>query len=181
MTRIALAAVLLAALPLSTAAAESGVYVGVGSGEAEIRDQNAGFTARNPLYRGFVGYRASAPQSPLPFLDVAAEAGYIDYGRSSQTAQGQSVQYHLHGFHASGLLLYPLGPLDLYGKAGVLFWSSYRNTGGATTDRSGNNALYGGGIAFRIGKIGIRTEYERYNVSDVDRVQTYSASVLIQF
>jgi len=180
---------LLGALSLPAGAAESGWYVGVGSGQAEVHDETANpaapgtidFTAREPLYRGFVGYRASAPRSPLPWLDVAGETGYIDYGRSSQTAQGQSVQYHLHGVFASGFLILPLGPLDLFAKAGVLSWSSYKNIGGASTDNSGSNPLYGGGIGFRAGKIGIRSEYERVNVSDVKRVQAYSLSLVIQF
>ena len=63
----------------------------------------------------------------------------------------------------------------------MLSWSSYKSIGGTSTDKSGSNALYGGGLAFRIGKIGLRSEVERVDVSDVKRVQTYSLSVLIQF
>ena len=178
---------LLASFPAG--AADSGWYVGVGSGQAEIHEESANpngpgtvaFTARNPLYRGFAGYRASAPRSPLPFLDVAAEAGYIDYGRSTQTVQGQNAQVHLHGLFVAGYLLFPIGPLDLFAKGGFLSWSSYKNIGGSTTDRSGSSALYGGGVGLRIGKIGIRSEYERADVSDLKRVETYSMSVVIQF
>ena len=180
---------LLGALSLPAGAADSGWYVGVGSGQAELHDETANpnapgtidFTARNPLYRGFAGYRASAPRSPLPFFDVAAEAGYVDYGRSTQTAQGQNVQVHLHGLFAAGYLLLPLGPLDLFAKAGFLSWNSYKNLGGTSTDKSGSNALYGGGVGLRVGKIGIRSEYERLDVSDLKRVQAYSLSVLVQF
>jgi hypothetical protein len=179
----------LAAVSLPAGAAESGVYVGVGSGQAELHEESANpngpgtvaFTARNPLYRGFIGYRASAPRSPLPFLDVAAEAGYIDYGRSTQAVQGQNAQLHLHGLFAAGYLLFPIGPLDLFAKAGVLSWDSYKNIGGTSTDRSGSNALYGGGVGLRIGKIGFRSEYERVDVSDLKRVEAYSLSVVIQF
>ena len=76
---------------------------------------------------------------------------------------------------------FPIGPLDLFAKGGFLSWSSYKNIGGSTTDRSGSNALYGGGVGLRIGKIGIRSEYERVDVSDLKRVETYSMSVIIQF
>jgi outer membrane protein with beta-barrel domain len=173
-----LAAALLGAASLSIAhAADSGFYVGVGSGQAHIEDRSVSFDARSALYRGFVGYRLSGRTSPLPFLDFAAEGGYIDYGRTSQ----QNLQYHLHGANAAGLVLFPVGLFDLYGKGGVLSWRSHKNIAGTTTDRSGSNAFYGVGIGLRIGKIGLRTEYERYGISDVNRVEAYSASVLIQF
>jgi hypothetical protein len=172
-------AALLGILPFSPAlAADSGFYVGVGSGQARIEDQAGAFDARSALYRGFIGYRMSGRTSPLPFLDFAAEGGYIDYGRPSQT---QNVQYHLRGANAAGLLLFPLGPVDLYGKGGVVSWRSYKSIGGTSSEQSGSNAFYGAGVGLRIGKIGLRTEYERYNVSAVDRVETYSASLVIQF
>lgn len=178
---------LAAALPLAAGAAESGLYVGVGSGQAEIHEESAApggpvdFTARNPLYRGFIGYRLSGLRSPIPFLDLAGEAGYVDYGRSSQTAQGQNVQLHLHGLFASALLIFPISIVDLYARGGVLNWYSYKNIGGASSDKSGSNALYGGGIGLRIGKIGLRSEYERVDVSDLKRVEAYTVSVVIQF
>jgi Outer membrane protein beta-barrel domain len=175
---LGLAAALLAVLPPSPArAADGGFYVGVGSGQAHIEDRAANFDARSALYRGFIGYRLSGQSSPLPFLDFAAEGGYIDYGRTTQP----NLQYHLRGANAAGLVLFPIGLVDLYGKGGVLAWSSSKNIGGTTSDRSGSNAFYGAGVGLRIGKIGLRGEYERYSVSDVNRVETYSASVLIQF
>ena len=184
MTRC-LAAVLLNLLFASCAgAADAGFYIGAGVGHVSIEDQadNPGggtlnFDSRGTLYKAFVGYRARA----MPLLDLAAEAGWVDYGRVSQAVQGQNLEYRVRGGEAAGLAIVPLGPIDLYGKAGVLSWSSSKNVGGTTTTSSGTNGFYGVGVGFRADKLGVRAEYDYYDVSAVDRLRTYTLSFVIRF
>jgi len=75
----------------------------------------------------------------------------------------------------------PLGIIDLYGKAGLLSWSSSRNVGGTTRNNSGTNGFYGVGMEFRADKLGVRAEYDYYDVSAVDRLRTYTLSLVIRF
>ena len=50
-----------------------------------------------------------------------------------------------------------------------------------TTSRTGTDPFYGVGAGFYVWKIGIRAEYERYKIKDVDRVQMFSVNALFQF
>jgi outer membrane immunogenic protein len=79
------------------------------------------------------------------------------------------------------LLIFPLGPVDLYAKLGVLDWKLDRTIAGTTRTSSGNDAFYGAGIGFYIWKIAFRAEYERFEIQDVDRVDMFSLHALFQF
>lgn len=174
-----IAAALLASLSSVPACATGGLYLGAGVGSAATRqDVSTGeYDKTYPAFKGFVGYRFDE----IPIVDLGLEGGYTDFGNPSQTIGGQEVKFKLHGAYAAGLLIFPIGPLDLYGKGGVYNWSSELNVGGATTSRSGNDPLYGAGIGFYVWKIGIRAEYERYQIKDVDRVHLFTINALFQF
>jgi hypothetical protein len=94
---------------------------------------------------------------------------------------GQHAEFKLHGAYAAGLLIFPLGPIDLYGKGGVIEAKTESSVGGMSTSRSSSSGFYGAGVGLRVWKIGLRAEYERYQIKDVDRVQMLSVSALFQF
>jgi hypothetical protein len=169
----------LGGLWISEAGAASGLYLGAGLGQATIKDDtgSGNFNSSDAAYKVFAGYRFNL----IPIIDLAAEVGYNDFGKPSQDVGGQNVQFKLHGPDAAGLLIFPLGPLDLYGKVGVLAWSVDASAGGTSSSKTGSDPFYGIGIGFQIWKIGIRAEYERYKVKDVDQVQMYSLNALFQF
>ena len=158
--------------------AAGGLYLGAGIGEANVQDESLSgkFDANGTAYKAFAGYRFDK----IPLVDLAAEAGYVNFGKPSQTIGGQSVDFKLHGGYLAGLVILPLGPLDFYGKGGALSWKSESNIGGGN-NRSGTDPFYGVGAGFYLWKIGIRAEYERYQIKDVDRVQMFSVSALFQF
>jgi outer membrane immunogenic protein len=161
------------------AAAAGGLYAGGGIGAATVKEDVSGveFDADHAGYKAFVGYRFDV----VPIVDLAIEGGYTDFGTPSQTIGGQDVKFKLHGAYAAGLLIFPLGPVDLYGKGGAFNWTSEQSLGGTTASRSGNDPFYGVGVGFYVWKIGIRAEYERYQVKDVDRVEMISINALFQF
>jgi hypothetical protein len=158
-------------------------YIGLGRGEASVEDQPAGasgtldYSARSPAYRAFFGYQTGA----LRAVDLAAEAGWIDYGHSSQTVRGQDVQVRLRGAELAGLVILPLRPLELYARAGALSWSSDKSLNGTLSSRSGTSAFYGAGIGFRVNQLVVRAEWDDYKASGVERLQTYWLSVLFHF
>ena len=159
--------------------AESGLYLGAGIGQATIKDNTAAgeFDADNAAYKAFVGYRVGL----LPIMDVAAEGGYVNFGKPSQTLGGQNADFKLHGPYAAGLAIFPIGPIDLYGKLGIINGKAESHLGATSSSRSGTDGFYGAGVGFRIWKIGMRAEFERYQIRDVDRVQLISVSALFQF
>jgi hypothetical protein len=176
--KVILAAALVGGL-VSQADAASGLYLGAGLGQSSVKDSSSAGTldATDTAYKAFVGYRFNM----IPIIDLAVEGGYTDFGKPSQTFSGQNVQFKLHGYDAAGLLIFPLGPFDLYGKVGMLSWSADATSGGSTSSTTGTDPFYGIGAAFYFWKIGVRAEAEQYKIKDVDRVLMYSLSALFQF
>ena len=109
------------------------------------------------------------------------QAAYTDFGRPTQTLSGQDTRLKLTGPSVAGLLIFPLGPIDLYGKGGWISWKSDVSSGGSTSNASGTDTFYGAGLGFYLWKIGIRAEYERFQIKDIDRVEMVSLSALFQF
>jgi OmpA-like transmembrane domain len=157
--------------------AADGLYIGAGIGLATVRDDVNAETldADDAAYRGFVGWRFDA----LPVIDLAVEGAYTNFGKPSQTLGGQNVEYKLTGASLAGLLILPLGPVDLYGKGGVISWRLERSND--TQSRSGSDPFYGVGLGFYLWKVGFRAEYERFQVKDVDRLEMFSVNALFQF
>ena len=155
-----------------------GLYLGAAIGQAGIKDNiNTGtFDANDAAYKAFIGWRFK-----VPVVNFAVEGAYTDFGKPSQTLGAQRVETKLHGPSLAGLVILPLGPIDLYGKGGAINWSADTTIGGSTTSRSGTDAFYGAGIGFYIWKLGFRAEYERFQIKDVDRVDLFSVSALFQF
>ena len=176
---ITLAAALLSGVSISYAHAASGLYLGAGLGQSTVKDDtgSGNFDASDAAFKVFAGYRFNM----IPIIDLAAEVGYTDFGKPSQSIGGQNVQFKLHGVDAAGLLIFPLGPLDFYGKVGVMSWSLDASGVGSSSSKTGTDPFYGVGVGFQIWKIGIRGEYEQYKIKDVDRVQMLSLSALFQF
>jgi outer membrane immunogenic protein len=160
--------------------AADGLYLGAGVGIATIKDEvntSGSFESDEGSYKAFVGWRFDV----IPAIDLAVELAYTEFGKPTQNVGGQEVKYKLNGPSLAGLLIVPLGPVDLYGKAGVIDWDLDRTVGSSTTNRSGTDAFYGGGIGFYLGKIGFRAEYERFEIKDLDGVDMFSLSALFQF
>ena len=174
--RFLAAAALLHSFP---ALGADGFYLGAGAGVATFREEldTQTFDSDDVAVRAFAGWRFDL----VPIIDLAVEAAYTDFGRPSKTVAGQEVEFKLRGSSLAGLLIVPIGPLDLYGKGGVIAWKSDRSASGATTSRSGTDPFYGLGVGFYLWKIGLRAEYERFQIKDTDRVEMFSVNALIQF
>jgi hypothetical protein len=166
-------------LGASCAYAASGLYLGAGLGQSTIKENTpaGSLDANDTAYKVFVGYRFNI----IPIIDLAVEGGYTDFGKPSQTINNTNVEFKLHGYNAAGLLIFPLGPFDLYGKVGMLSWSADANVAGTTSSRTGTDPFYGLGAAFYFWKMGVRAEAEQYKIKDTDRVLLYSVSALFQF
>ena len=62
-------------------------------------------------------------------------------GKPSQDVGGQHAEFKLHGAYAAGLLIFPLGPIDLYGKGGVIEAKTESNVGGMSASRSSSSGI----------------------------------------
>jgi len=160
-------------------AAGSGLYLGVGAGSAQFKDQTGGqeVSENSTPYRAFAGYRLGI----IPIFDLAAEVGYMDLGKAEGTVGTTSTQYKAHGADASVLLIFPITIFDLYGRVGAMQVNLDKTFNGATTSSNGTAGVYGAGVGVRLGPIGVRAEYNRIDVKDLKSVNVEMLSAYFQF
>lgn len=149
-----------------TASAESGWYVGGSVGNAkvglqEIKDNDIDIDDSDTGYKFYTG---------LKFTMLAIEGGYIDFG-TIEDAEGSA---EVSGFDAFGILSLGLGPVEVFGKLGGFVWDADVDTVGDTYKDDGFDPALGIGAAFNLGGIGIRAEYEYFDIGDFDDVSMLS-------
>lgn len=142
---------LLAALALMpfAALADSGVYVGGSIGNAAMEINELNFDENDDAYKAFMGYRFD-----LPAVFLGVEGGYANLGEPDLRERTGLNLFGIAGLEA--------GPIDLFVKAGYIAW----NTDFVQDDSS--DLGYGLGMAFGLGPLEIRGEYEMYDVEYVD-------------
>ena len=155
---------------------ESGFYLGGGVGQFNLKldsvDQTDNAIRRlddsDTAWKAFVGWR----MNPIFSLEVA----YVDFGRPSdrfETAgSGGDFTADVSGFEPSILGTIPLGPVELFGKVGYLFYDvdasvDLDNGPGFDSSSSESDFTYGGGVGMTLfGRLNARLEYQRID-SDV--------------
>ncbi len=165
------------------AMADSGVYVGGGVASTKIEDSAgnpgaaADFSESDVGLKVFAGYKVDV----LPLIKFAAEVGYRDLGKPATTIAGVDVDYRLHGFDYGVLAGVGLGPVDLFGRVGGMQYDLRKNTGGIHNDYDGTAPVYGLGAWFTLFGVGIRAEFEKIDVDELDDVQMTTISAFYQF
>ncbi|MEZ5503668.1 MAG: OmpA family protein [Halioglobus sp.] len=183
--RMTCAAVLAPILTAGTVlAAEPGFYIGASGGQANL-DESANHFGYNGQYdiqldkqdtgwKAFVGYRF------LPWLGV--EGGYTDFGDFSQQVFDNSVKVNLTGWDAFVVGSLPVGPVDLFLKAGAVDLKSELDTNnlGSTNDTDTQFA-YGAGIAYHYRHWGLRLEAEGFDSNELYDFYFLSGGVTYSF
>ena len=155
---ICLTSCLLGVPMAAVAGADSGVYIGIGAGNATVKD--SGFEESDSAYKLFGGYNFGV----VPLVDLAVEASYVDFGKPSNSTSTVDVS----GLNAFGLAGLSFGPFGIFAKAGILSWNSDATIGGASGSDSGTDTGYGIGARFAIGSFAVRAEYELYDIDNAD-------------
>ena len=164
------------------ARADSGVYVGGGLGKSKIEDSagNPGgvpFDESATAGKAFVGYHLDF----LPIVTFAAEAGYRDFGKPDSRIGGVPVEYRARGFDYGLMGGVGLGPVDLLARVGGMNYRLQKTVGGVRNDYDGNAPVYGVGLWFTLAHIGVRAEYERIKIDELDKAEMVSVSAFYQF
>jgi OOP family OmpA-OmpF porin len=158
---LALVPVLAAAalVPGPARAVDRGVYLGASVGRADTA-LDAGELGR--FDRADLGFKVYAGVRPLAHL--AAEAGYVDFGRPRQSLGDVRAGADLKGAAAFGLVYLPLPvPLvDVYGKVGLSRLDSTVSAATFRADRTDTSFAWGLGGQVRWGSLAVRAEFERF-------------------
>jgi opacity protein-like surface antigen len=166
-----------AALALSVATSaladdkEPGFYVGAGVGEytADLNQPtNAGNVAlhfngnANKIFGGWRFFRA-----------LALQVDYTDFKDSGVTFGATTSSNKTQSLSPNVVATLPVGPVELFAKAGILFSDVHVNTANGSAplvNSSSHDPVYGAGIGVTIAKrVDLRAEYERIQISDFDK------------
>lgn len=172
---ILLSAALLAASALPVHAADNGIYVGAAIGQANLKVDNIDGFDEFDFDGDDTAYKLIAGIRPLDWL--AVEASYVNFGEPDDNIAGFDVEADGDGISAFAVGFLPVGPVDVFGKVGLLTWDSKI----AGFDQDGTDFAYGAGVQFRVLGLGIRAEYERFDVEDVDTLDLLSIGVTYTF
>ncbi len=150
-------------------AADNGFYLGAGVGQANVDVDALGVDGDDTGFKIIAGFR------PLDFF--AVELNYIDFG--SVEDRGVKVDADAIAAFAVGFL--PLGPVDLYAKAGLANSDASARFGALRQDTDGTDFAYGAGVQFRFLSLSARLEYEKFDLDDVDDLNMLTLGLTYTF
>ncbi len=178
---------ILAAAAIPAAAADNGLYIGasIGGSSIEVSDfddelGDVNFSDGDYAYKLFAGYRF------MSFLGV--EAGYVDLGSPSDVIgdiEDIDIKIGVTGWDAFAVGFLPIGPVDLFAKVGLISWdadirAAFEDIVEHDSD-SGTDAVWGLGVALRLGSLAVRAEGERFEIADADEVYMFSVGATFTF
>jgi hypothetical protein len=171
-TSVWLAGLATLAISGTAAAADNGFYLGASIGQSNVDID----TAAVRVDGDDTGFKAIAGFRPLDSLGV--EVNYVDFGDvddNGYKAEGDALSAYVVGF-------LPLGPVDLFAKAGLVNSdTSIKGSVGETFKSDGTDFSYGAGVQFRLLSLSARVEYEIYDVDDVDDLNMISVGLTYTF
>jgi len=184
MTRKLLMATIVLALAATFAHADEkkGLYIGAGAGygSQELSVSTGNFKDNTTSFKGFIGYRF------MRFIGF--EAAYVDFGKASDTLDfgggtTTDVDLKTKGETAEITGTIPLGSfLEIYGKAGYLWWNAKASDSSNSDSNSGNDVVYGGGAKIVFAKkAAVRLEYEQFDIKDTKKVYLVTAGIEWRF
>jgi hypothetical protein len=111
----------------------------------------------------------------MKFLSV--EGGYVHLGEVQNTVSLIDLSTKTTGWDLFAVGNLTAGPIDVFGKAGILWWRSDAKIDEDPFDVTGTDFAWGLGAAMRFGGVGIRAEFERFELPDSDNIMMLSAGV----
>lgn len=152
---------------------DKGLYLGAGVGYFRLKAENiqgpqpitGEFDAEDVSFKAFAGWRFN------PYL--AVELDYIDFGRPNEDVSGVEVNASIDGVAPYLMGTLPLGPLELFAKAGYLFYDLKVEVAGqkvSSVSGDKDDLIYAAGLGITIfGHLNARLEYEAVDVSGAVR------------
>ncbi|HEU4620209.1 MAG TPA: outer membrane beta-barrel protein [Gammaproteobacteria bacterium] len=171
-TRIGFAALVLAFSSAALAENHQGLYVGAGLGDFSTNVDNVDNVG--DLVNGTIDFDRDGDASKVfagwRFNRVfAAQLDYVDFGTARAALDALNLSAETTGITPSLVGTLPIGPVELFARAGMIFYDvKVRNNGSAFIDDSGNDPVYGAGIGVTLlERLSLRAEYEKIDISDL--------------
>ncbi len=176
----ACAALLLALASPAMASNPDGLYLGAGYGDFSTRidsidDVDISFSADDDAFKVFAGWRFNRL--------LSVELNYIDFGTARAGTDALAIAAETTALAPYVVGTLPIGPLELYGKVGMLFYDvDVRTSFDAQIDESGRDLTYGVGIGATIfDRLNLRGEYEWIDISEYRDANAFWVSASWRF
>jgi opacity protein-like surface antigen len=162
-------------------AVDNGFYFGASAGAGGVQFDQRFDGQRIDYDAGSTGFKAIAGWRFLDWLSV--EANYVDLGSGEDRIDGQKVETDVSGASLSLVGFLPIGPVDLFARAGAIDWNADVTLAGLDLKGSddGTDLTYGVGAQFRVWSLSLRAEYELFDIADADTVDLVSVGVTWTF
>lgn len=155
-----------------------GFYIGAGIGNSfygaeftDLEDQ------ANKLDENATGYKFFGGFS-LPSI-FAVEGGYRSLGTVSSSINDYEFESKTTGWDVYGMGRFEvLMILDLFAKAGVFFWDTENVIVEEVLGNSGTAFAWGLGAGVHLGPVGVRLEWENFQLEETDVKTTLSMLTL---
>jgi len=176
MKTLLVATVVAAGLLAGTANADPGFSIGGSVGQSKIKDSESGFDidGKDIAWKAFGTYMFNN--------GIGIEGGYVDFGKPDADVAGSSYAIDARGWNLYAVGNLPLSEsFNLIAKAGAIRWDADSFIDGVNVGGdSGNDLALGLGARWNVSNsLGLRTEFDWYNVSEADQV--WMVSVGLQF
>lgn len=115
---------------------------------------------------------------------LAFQADFVDFGEASgavtTSTRGTS---DVQGLAPSIVGTLPLGPVELFGRVGVMFYEVDLNlTGGRIIDERGEDAVWSAGVGIDVAeRLNLRLEYEEIDIEELDEADALWLNVAWKF
>lgn len=172
-TSFVLAAALLAAAPVlaQEGANTEGFYLGAGLGDfstdvddiEDVDEADLDFDADDNASKVFAGWRFNR--------FFAVQFDFIDFERSTAARNELGVfSTRSEGFAPSVVGTLPLGPIELFARAGILWYDlEIDRDDTALVDDSSRDPIFGAGLGLTVAKrLNLRAEYEVVEIDGLD-------------
>lgn len=192
-----MASAIAAGFVLAGAQAHAEFYAGASIGESTLEasdnldGQDLDYEASDTAFKVFGGYM---------FNDYfGVEASYIDMGSLDDKLGfdgGEfgdlvaAVDADVTGFAGQLVGQYPVGPVDLFAKVGMVMYDidgdltvsdSFGNRERESVSDDGNEMIWGLGARYNFGQLAARVEYEAIDADDIDDAYLWSVGIEYSF
>ena len=167
----------LALLSPAAAMAQASGYLGASLGASfhntsieDVSGNNFDLDGEEFAWKIFGGIRAAQ------FLGI--EGDYRDFGKLQNTVANTDLESKRTGWDLFVTGNIPLGPLEGFAKAGVVWWRTDAAVNQNPFETKGSDFAWGLGAAINFGGMAIRAEFERFELGDDDNIMMLTAGIL---